>query len=216
MALVTREQKRYLSITDGAIRERSTEGTIGVAKRVVEMSDGTVKTFWEQVYSSISGRITKMYYATHKVYGTKLNVELTDEGKKYILQFGDSSRYYTDLLSKLPNLDLEEDVTFTPYKIARDNGEGENIGLSVIQGDEKIPSYFKTSSQSPDGTWKSAYRHGYPIYKGKSNDKDRYKLYVQECKIFLKEFTLPIIAKINPAKTIAAINQEEEGYEDDL
>lgn len=145
--------KQYVSIINGTIRERSYEGAEGSVKRDIELKDGT-KTFkWEIIYKDIEGIIEDINIKKGGEYGD--NIEITIDG--VTLSIGVKTNYGTDLMKKLPEIDLTQSVKLVPYSFTDDNGKLRK-GITVWQNNKKIPSYFHIM----DGK-KMKSIHGFPV-----------------------------------------------------
>lgn len=208
--------KVFLSIVQGSLRQSVTEGTPNAVKRDWE-AGGEKGTKWEIPFRAISGNITDIQFYEGESNGRKfktLNIVLdeTPEGKIPVITTGLSTRYATDLLKKLPSIDLKGEVRFRPFSFIPDGEEKEVIGMEVMQRDpvtgnfeKKIYSHF----HKKDGDkWTSI--NGYPIPE-EGLDSDGWKIFYMQATRFMSSYiqnnVLPKLQKDGfsyPEETIRA------------
>lgn len=151
--LKQKENKNYVSIlqSDGTLRKVVPEGTEGAVKRDWETNDGS-GTKYELVFTEISGMITKV--AFHKgSFANMLQLTIEDgEEEPVILSVPSDNNFGSDLMKKLPNIDMDNYVRLVPYAF-EDKASGKSKkGVTVYQGQEedengkmvgiKIENYF--------------------------------------------------------------------------
>lgn len=197
MALIPKqERENFISIlsSDASLRKVVPEDTLGAVRREYEDSKGNKGVKFEQIFESVSGKITDIKFVDTD-FGTLLQVSLTDTfmGDTEILSMSTSSSFGEDFMKKLPNLDLEQDVVIKPYAFTPDGKTKEMKGLSITQGGNKIQNFFydvdaKTTSNGlpqPEGDTK----------KYKSDD---WKIYFLKVRKFLTEYTTEhFVSKFN-------------------
>ncbi len=183
MALEKTHKDTFVSIlsSDATFRLVVPEGTEGAVKREYEDSKGNKGVKHELVFDKMTGKITKVAFAETD-FGKLLHLTITDEKGDMVLSVSTSQNYGEDLMKKLPNLDLEQDVVLSPYSFTDDKGKLRK-GVSVVQNGEKIKNFFydeKTEKVT----------HGYPSPKGdtKKYSKDKWKIYFLEAREFLCEY----------------------------
>ncbi len=193
------EQKNYLTIAYGKLREKCKEGEPNAVWREFEG-----KGSWAKEYQWIEGQITKIYYKESKDYGNSYEVTIDDGEKKWNVYFKENSRYCQDFLVKLPNIDLSKFVKLNPYEL-KDNETGKDKrGTSVQQNGEKLKNFF---SQKEGEVW--VYREGFPEpKKPKLSDKE-WKIFLIEIQCFLMDYVKAnIIPKLNDPAVRLGIDQE--------
>src|SRR3990167_2757700 len=97
-------------------------------------------------------------------------------------------------MKKLPNLNLDEVVSFEPFSFENDKGKTIK-GISIKQKGEKIQNYYwDINAKSP--------LHGFPKPKGntKEYETDDWKIFFLEARKFLVTETETLIAGKFPAK----------------
>lgn len=174
-----REPKTYLSITYGKFRQSSTKDD----EEAVSRMNKDDKEVWERVFDWIEGKITKIYYKEDDEFGNSFEVTIDDGAEKFNLSFKEDSRYCSDLLSKLPNIDLNQDVKLVPYDFQPKDSPSARKGLTIWQNNAKIENYFVNKEGD-----KFIYKHGFPESDGKM-EKDDFKIYMIKVKKFLRTYT---------------------------
>jgi len=213
MALEQREQKRYLNMSNGAIREKCEPSHPSAVKRVLDNG----KVLHEIIYASLEGTIDRIYTTTHKEYGLKYNLVVEDEGEKYLLQISENSRYSNDFIMVLPNMTLGSRFMFKPYQFTTQD-EREVQGLTIYCEGEKVTNYYKNRTEKADGTFEVEYVNGLLPYTGTNGSKDEFKIYAMQSRIFLKNESAQYIEKINDyviTKTASLLSNEDEKEEED-
>lgn len=177
--------------SDGTFRLTVKEGTPDAEYREYETSDGKKGGKWELVYKSLSGRITNLQTYDGD-YGTNLMVTMTYEGTdgeetSDIISIGVGTPYGEDFMKKLPNINLDEFVTMSPYSFEDDNGKIRK-GITVKQGDTKLTNFFYKAGA--DGE-RGENINGYPDPEGDTSTytKDDWKIYFMKARKFLMEYT---------------------------
>lgn len=196
MPLGTQEFKKYLKVSQGKIRLEVPEGTEGAGKRkVTNPSTGEQKIKHELTWTYIVGKITSINLQESMTYGDSWNVEIDDGKETFALQLTANSRQADDLLGRLPNVDFSKEVKISVYPAGKSK---QATGLTIYQGEEKIPNYFVVY----DGE-KFLTKNGYPD-RADNLDKDDYKIYMIQVRKFLKKHTLEnIIPSLsNEAETV--------------
>lgn len=194
------EQKTYLTIAYGKLREKCKEGEPNAVWREFEGKGSFAKE-----YQWIEGRIVKIYYKESKDYGNSYEVTIDDDVKKWNVSFKENSRYCQDFLVKLPNIDLSKFVRINPYELKDSETGKDKHGTSVQQNGEKLKNFF---SQKEGETW--IYRNGFPEPKKvKLSDKE-WKIYLIEIQCFLMDYVKAnIIPKLNDPATRLGIEEEK-------
>jgi len=179
--LTSYEQRTYANIiSDGTIRIRCGENDPKAVKRDYELKDGTKGTKIERVYNELSGIITALAFYEGD-YGKTLQVTVSDNEEEIVLCMNISTNFAEDLMKKLPNLNLDNRVIFKPYAFEDDKKKLKK-GISIIQGGQKIKSYFHDATNQPI--------NGYPgLTKDiKEYDTDDWKIYFIGTRKFLQQY----------------------------
>jgi len=202
--------------SDGTLRLVVPEGTEGAKFREYEYKDSktgeTVKgSKWELIFKSLSGKITNIQQYDGD-YGMNLMVTLTYDGGEDTISIGTATPFGEDFMKKLPNIKLEEFVTFSPFAFTDDNGKMRK-GISITQGDEKIKNFFYDAEKKKN-------LNKYPNPDGKVDEytKDDWKIYFMQARKFLIKYTeenfLPLYAHLTRVKDEPAAEKVEgdEGF----
>jgi len=209
MAREISDQKEYVTIlsSDGSFRLSVPEGTDGAVKRDYETSDGTKGTKNELVLTALSGKITGVEFKDMK-FGRVMNVDITDENGTLTISMGTQTNFATDLMKKLPNMDLSKEYRLMPFAFTNDKGKSVK-GISITEGTDKpskdtpkIKNFFYDEEEKKN-------LHGFPeITKDISKmTKNNWKAYFGEVEDFLVEYN---------SNNGAAGTKEEETGEIDL
>lgn len=180
----THEDRIYASVlADGLIHVEVPEDTEGAIKREYETSDGKTGTKFEHVYDELSGKISSIAFFDGD-FGKSLQITFTDGNEKPImLSLNTSSSYGEDVMKKLPNVAIAQEVTFKPYSFTDDNGKKKK-GITVMQNGEKITNYYYDAENKKNV-------HDFPVppkpKKGKVLSTDEWKLYFMSTRMFLIE-----------------------------
>jgi hypothetical protein len=193
--------------SDGTLRLVVPEGTEGAKLREYETSDGKKGSKWELTFKSLSGKITnlQMYEGD---YGKNLLVTLSYDGGEDTISFNTASPYGEDFMKKLPNINLDEFITVTPYSFLDDAGKTRR-GVTVTQGDVKLSNYFYDPEKKKN-------LHKFPTPEGDTSkfSKDDWKIYFLQTRKFLVEYTeekfLPTFAHMNPTITGSTVDYPED------
>jgi len=178
-------QKTFLTVGFGKIRQKSLENkqrvdanTPGAVKRLTQSGAES----WALEHDYISGLIENIFYKEDAEFGNSFEVTISDKGEKYQLSFSEESRFWIDFMKKLPNIDLLQELKITAYDFT-DKENKHKAGISVIQNDVKITSYYEHKKE--DGKWD--FLHGFPSSTGIDfKDKDELKMYFIKVKKFLR------------------------------
>ena len=203
---------RFASIKEGSIRVKTTEDDTSPNLVKREYTNPTTKedgVAYELKYAFLDGFIENIEF-DELDWGKVLNI--TIDG--ITLSINTSSRFGTDFMMKLPNIDLSKEVRIRPYDFeSKDNGK-RIVGLSIMQGESKIQSFF--TEKTKDGKFKSV--NGIPEVKPedyKKFDKDDWNMHFTKVKKFLIEYTeKKVLPKANFIEV--DLSNAKEGKLDDL
>lgn len=138
--------KSYLTCSKGKWRERVTESTPGSIGRTITPDDKSPYTVFEIVNDYVSGIIRSIeVQEDNKGYGRQWLVTIQDGNEILGLQFSYDSGYAFAFLSKLPNADVLQDISFHPYFFE----EERKARLVLKQDNENVPSFF--TKEDPKG-----------------------------------------------------------------
>ena len=160
----------------------------------------------ERSIDSLRGKITDIQFYDGEADGRKfstLNIVLdkNELGKKPVISTNISTRYAQDLLKKIPEIDMEEEVRFRPFSFTPDGEDKVITGLEITQKDKmgkftnKISSFFHF--QDGAGKWKA--KEGYPMPDGDTSSytSDDWQIYFKQVNRYLvnycKEKTIPAL-----------------------
>jgi len=169
-------------IADGSIRVKANEGDKDAVLREFKLSDGTEDSKWEKVYSELSGIITAINFRDTD-FGKVIQLTFSDNDEEIILSLSTASNFGEDLMKKLPALDFSKPVKVIPYSFEDKKTKKLKKGVTVYQGDAKIPSFFSDENNKPI--------NGFPVVEdGKQMDKDDWKVYFISARKFLVEYII--------------------------
>jgi hypothetical protein len=147
MSLHTTESnnnKRYLTVAEGRLREKVQEGTEGATFRQGTLKDGAAFSKWELVYPGITAFITEVKIKKG-TYGKEVNIYMTDEtDEEFIVQLNATARNTgVKFLSVLPNIDMTKPVTIKPHgEFKAKDGKEILAGMSIQQDGTTLKSAF--------------------------------------------------------------------------
>ncbi len=193
------EERTYLNVSYGKLRQRAKEGQEKAKSRTLE--DGTV--IWEKVYNFLEGIIDKIFMKTHEEYGNSWLILMSDGEEKFSIQVSENSRYGDDLLKKIPNLNYGRGYKITPYDFEADGKRKCGISIKTLQSDLSVISYYHTFGKNPDGSASVTATNGFLEYDGNWKDKDEVKIYFMRVRKFLREKSLEYLEKDKSATTSA-------------
>ncbi len=191
MALEKINKDNYVSIlsSDGTLRMTVPEGTEGSIHREYETSDGKKGVKNELVFNKLSGKITNIAFHDGD-FGKSIQVTVTDDAGDVVLSINTAQNYGEDFMKKLPNIDLEQPVTLSPYNFTDDKGKLRK-GISILQNDVKVQnSYYDALAK------KNTNKFPEPDGDTKKYDNDDWKTYfIKVRKFLIKEVETKIIPK---------------------
>ena len=147
MARGKTEKKTYLKISEGKIREKVDESTQGAVKREYEDNDGNKKVIYEIVDDFVEGYFRGLTVHSHPSYGDSYNLLLEDGTETFTLQFKCGSSVASAIISKIPNLNLEQRVSVHPYYFI-DEGKIKTP-VVLMQAGQKVESFW--TREDPKG-----------------------------------------------------------------
>ena len=194
------DSKMYLSIIGWTLVQKVEEGSAGAKKREYETSDWNKGVKWEISYKNLTGKITGMTFKDGD-FGEQFILQLSDSDNNYQIAMTTDSRYFGDFAKKLPNLELEDEITLNPYDFTSKEGK-QMRGLSIVQDWEKVTSAYwdgkKTLGGMPEVSKADA----------KTYTKDDWKIYFMAVKKFLKAE----VATVTVIATAVTVSEAEDVF----
>lgn len=140
--------KNYFNIVEGKLTIRVPEGTPNALTRTNKIG----KTVHEVKHDSFTGKIDSIT-TSDSPYGKNWEIDFkANDESIWTLQLGYSSSFAKALLKKLPNIDLTNDVTISPFsgEITQDDGTKKKIStITVYQNGVKIEPFY--NKENPNG-----------------------------------------------------------------
>lgn len=170
--------KIYLSIANGKLVQKVPAGTPGAVERKWEVG-GKSGTKYELVFDNISGKITGVSFYNGEKDGRKfqnLIVEFDEfDGKTPVLSINSKTKYAEDIMKKLPNVDLSQEVKVRPFSFTPEGEDRAVTGVDLRQGNEwgtSVKDYYydkekkqtlhgapePTKEEKEEGDWETYYR----------------------------------------------------------
>lgn len=186
--------KVYLKIVEGELKQRSQEGAPDAVRREWQ-AGGESGVVWEIPFTAKKGRIADVSFYEGEKDGrkfTSLNLTFApnDEGKVHVIAVGINTKYAQDILTKLPNVDLSQEVRIRPYSFKPENEDKNVVGVEITQKDsqgkftKKIDNFFYDSETKQS-------KNGYPVPpkpKDEMTSKD-WRRYFEDANDFVIEYT---------------------------
>ena len=210
----TRTQATFVSIgSNGDLRVNANESTPGAVKRDYELSNGSKGSKWELIYNEMTGIITSIQFRDGD-YGEQMLINFWDDGVSYVLTTPASSNFATDIMKKIPNINVTKPITIKPYSLTDDKGKPKK-GVTIIQDGSKITNFFVEEGE--DGKKKEA--HGFPVKEaGKAYKTSDWKLYFMQVAKFLQEYTeanvTPALLSVIELDDIKSLKEADEKKEE--
>jgi hypothetical protein len=222
MGFIQKEHKIYATIHEGEICIPTLPTNPDAVMREWKAPDGSTGVKYEIRNKGVVGIIEKIEFNDGQ-YGEQMIITFKkEEGQKdnIILTMPSKSRFATELMAKLPNVDIAREISLSPFDFIDKNGK-KVIGMVVWQlpadakeGDkkEKVVNFFQNYDEA-NKKWNCL--NGFPeVPKKKVMTKDHWTQYFLEVKMFLVEYTQEnIIPKLgsmaNDYETTDAIVSEE-------
>ena len=194
----------YLSIIGGNLKQKVTEDTDGAKLRKYEAKDGSEGEKWELTHRNVRGRIVSFDFDKKDFGVTMLEIVIIDEdGLKTQIGTPDNSRYASDFMEKLPNIDLGEEIIFNTFDFEATNKntgkKSRKTGVSIVCDGQKVQTaYFDFDKKKP--------LKGLPQPVGDVDeyDTDDWKMYYLQKKKFLIKETKKIFSKFVSSQPVNA------------
>ncbi len=126
-------KKIYYQVFNGAFRTKVQEGHAGALERINKKN---VKV-WEREVGALAGKVENIVIEDSD-YGKQIKITLdaNEQGNNAVLSFGTESKDGRDILKKLPAVDFNNEVCFTPYRYTPEGEAQEKSGITVTQENE--------------------------------------------------------------------------------
>ena len=198
MGFIERDNKIYVKIlsSDGTMRIPTNESDPDHIKRVEELKNGETKTYIEKIVNGYKGKIKSINFREME-FGKMINIvfENDEENKEVVLSMNCNTNFAKDFMEKLPNINLEREVSISPWSMTKDNGKTSK-GMVVWQTPDKmeegsakvkVQSFFREYEEGK----RPMVKNGFPEPRdgGKGFDNDDWRLYFTEVKKFLIKYT---------------------------
>lgn len=196
-------------LADGSISVKCEEGEFGAVRREYEDSQTKeMKVKFEKIYTELSGYIAGIKFFEGE-YGKQLQLSVKDGEDEIVLGFPVNSNFCEDLMKKLPNVKFNQPVVIKPYSFIDKVKKTPKKGVTIIQEDEKINSFF--SKVEGD---KVITTNGLPVpEEGKKYDADDWKMHFMIVRKFLVNFIESQVAPmINFVDNSVAAEMTEEDH----
>src|SRR4029079_14286095 len=147
-----RTNKTYYQIIGGRFATKTDKDNPNAVKRFSENKNCDV---YELMADYISGRIIELGLRKGD-YGWEMNMVIQDVDEKYKIQIPTKSGHYSSFANKLKNINLNQDIYLEPYafddkeKKKPDGDPKRIVGMTVKQGNEKIPNFYTKDNPIPD------------------------------------------------------------------
>jgi len=206
MGLIAEDPKTYANIlSDGSIRVKTQETDPLAVKREYETSDGKKGVKFEKVYKKLLGHIRGITFYEGD-FGKTLQITINDGSDDDItLTTSMNNNFATDIMKKLPNVDLKKEVLLVPFSF-EDKNKKTRKGITVYQDGEKIKDFFHDEKNKP--------LNGYPpLTKDiKDYDSEDWKVYFIEARKFLQKYIesniLPKLSSLPPVENSKISNDD--------
>ncbi len=215
----------WYTVIQGKFHTKVSEDTEGAVRREWETPDGKSGVKYELVYNALFGKIEGIRFADGE-YGEQIIIDLgeDDDTKQSVLvALSVDSKYGTEFLKRLPNVDLTKDVRLLPYDFENDDKK-QSTGMRIEQRDADGKFTVKVHNHFSDGAKeKPKALHGFPMPPenardvwGKADWKNYFGYQVPKfLSTYAKENVLPKIDnKVSPVKTEEYYPEEEIRPED--
>lgn len=145
----------WCRIAGGKVIRSAKEDTPGAVKveKKNSQGQGTGEFRWELHNDEISGKIIR-FERKEQTFNGEVSYNLVvalyhaASDTRVNVQLKEGDRYWRGLMTRLPNVDLSEAITLSPYDFKPED-DGRKIGLNVSQRGEKIQPAF--TKDAPNG-----------------------------------------------------------------
>ncbi len=191
MGLKQRSNGIYLQASYGCLRRKCKKDHPDAVER-----DYEGKKSYAIEHISLTGILKKVAVKEDQRFGRSWNVFVEDEGQTYIISLKEKSRFCTDFLKRLPNLNQGDRYAFTPYDFEK-NGK-RKVGFSIKEevSGEPVGSYYQEFAGNEESGWEVTNLNGFPNYTGTKGDKDEFEAYLIILRKFLRERAVAFLDEV--------------------
>lgn len=221
------KKANYYSIKDSSFRLKTDkEDAEAVRREYTNPKTGEEGVAYERAYKALYGVISDVSFHENSLKdGTvlrSLHIGLGEDenGVSQIISIPVDSRFATDFMKRLPNLDLTKEVRLMPYDFEPQEGPRQ-VGISMTTKDDadnftvKVDNTFFTKVEEKDGQKVYTNLHGFP--EATDDDASDWPFYFKKVNKFLIAYTKEnIIPKLTgiPQKPPQSLEEqmERQGY----
>lgn len=215
--IVTGSNTTYLTIIGGNLKQKVTQETEGAKPRTYEDKEGNDQVKYELTHRNVSGKLASFDFDKKDFGVTMLEIVIIDsDGAKTQISTPDNSRYASDFMEKLPNIDLSKEIVFNTFDF-EPKGKKRKTGVSIIQGKtaDGEPNKLSTAYYNFDT---KKYVKGFPTVdqaEAEDYETDDWKMYYLQKKKYLVKETKKIFNKFISDVSVQAKTVEKKEVEAD-
>lgn len=144
--------RTYLTISSGKIAKKVKKGEPGF-EGSIPCSNKEGNRNWNEIrYTSVSGYLQDVKKRTTE-YGEDLCLVVRDGSEVFELQMPYRSRYANGFFFAMPNIDVNKEITFTPWMKEVTNNQGKQVKKTMLYlkqgGDQNVDWFF--TLENPNG-----------------------------------------------------------------
>jgi len=182
---------QYYQVIDGTFRIKVPENYPGAVVREYETKDGGKGIKHERIVNALFGRIEDISFYDGD-YGKNLVIRLDEDEESHlppIISLSVATNYGEDMLKKLPNINLKEEVRLRPFAFTPEDSEKERRGIEVTHRDDEGKFTKKVANFFYDSTNKKAL-NGYPVPEGEVSEftNEDWKIFYLQARKFLVKY----------------------------
>lgn len=171
------ESAIFISVHKAMFAQRVKEATATSFQRALEKGPNKGQMINEEKYNQIEGALVDIKAESSDcgmqwVFKLDISTEQNPD-KKAILTLGISSSYASNIIMKLPNLDLKKDILFNVYSFKDKEKNKDVSGINLRQNGAKIENYF--TKEVPNGMPELEYNK----IKNEWNDTKRLEFFME-------------------------------------
>ena len=205
MGLKQRSNGIYLQASYGCLRRKCKKDHPDAVER-----DYEGKKSYAIEHISLTGILKKVAVKEDQRFGRSWNVFVEDEGQTYIISLKEKSRFCTDFLKRLPNLNQGDRYAFTPYDFEKNGKKRVGFSIKVEGSGEPIGSYYQNFAGSEETGWEITNLNGFPDYTGTKGDKDEFEAYLIILRKFLRERAVAFLGEMFTQQSTSK-NEDSQG-----
>lgn len=163
MGLISRDKNvTFVDVNDGKFVIRSTEDDPEAVSRTIEKGKNAGRVVYEKRYDALEGLLVDVEVRMSD-YGERLTLSVRDEDMLYKVTVPFDSKHAGKFIRCCENLDVTQNIKFSPFKLPKKEGDGYIHGWGIRQLDDIVSDSLK-KEDIPE--WKQ-------IIKNKKKDWDR-------------------------------------------